>query len=295
MIVDLARQGEAQFTGQGTDTFENFENLEGSDFNDGLFGDDGDNKVDGGDGRDFLTGEAGNDTLMGGADFDVVDGGPGADFLFGGTTGGGAIETDIVAYFGADGPLTFVFGATISELELGTSPEIIDDVIGADIEGVGGADRFSNTFNAENITTTTFFLGGRESDTFFGGSGTDQLLGVAGDDVLYGNDGRDALIGEGGDDDYYGGAGDDFFFIDGVNEGDDTIHDLELGQGGDVIFFTGGNVTAVRFEDLQQNVGGTSATDTLLTYVVNGLDAGTITIIDHDATAVEAGANIFGL
>ena len=103
VIVDLARQGEAQFTGQGTDTFENFENLEGSDFNDGLFGDDGDNKVDGGDGRDFLTGEAGNDTLMGGADIDVVDGGPGADFLFGGTTGGGAIETDIVAYFTADG------------------------------------------------------------------------------------------------------------------------------------------------------------------------------------------------
>ena len=97
------------------------------------------------------------------------------------------------------------------------------------------------------------------------------------------------MIGEGGDDDLYGGAGDDFFFFDGVNEGDDTIHDLELGQGGDVIFFTGGNVTAVRFEDLQQNVGGTSATDTLLTYVVNGLDAGTITIIDHDATAVEAG------
>ena len=182
-IVDLADQGNAQNTGTGNDIFTNFENLEGSDFNDGLFGDAGENTIEGGDGRDFLTGEAGNDTLFGGADFDVVDGGPGADVLYGGTTGGGAIETDIVAYFTSDGPLDFVFGTNFTELEAGTSPEIIDDVIGDDIEGVGGADGFSNTFDASNISTTTFFLGGRVSDTMFGGSGTDQLLGVAGDDV----------------------------------------------------------------------------------------------------------------
>ena len=146
-------------------------------------------------------------------------------------------------------------------------------------------------FDASNISTTTFFLGARQSDVMYGGSGTDQLLGVAGDDVLYGNDGRDALIGEGGDDDLYGGAGDDFFFTDGVNEGNDTIHDLELGV--DVIFFTGGNVTSVRLEDT--TAGGTAATDTLLTYQVNGVDAGTITIIDHDAATVEAQAIISGL
>ena len=229
-----------------------------------------------------------------GADFDVVDGGPGADVLYGGTTGGGAIETDIVAYFTATGPLDFVFGTSISELVAGTSPEIIDDVIGGDIEGVGGADGFSNMFDASNISTTTFFLGGRQSDVMYGGSGTDQLLGVAGDDVLYGNDGQDALIGEGGDDQFWTGGLDgaaDFIFLDGINEGDDTIHDLELGV--DVIFFTGGNVTSVRLEDT--TAGGTAATDTLLTYQVNGVDAGTITIIDHDAAAVDAQAIISGL
>ena len=206
VIVDLARQGEAQDTGQGTDTFTGFENLEGSDFNDGLFGDDQENTIEGGDGRDFLTGEGGNDTIFGGADFDVVDGGPGADVLYGGTTGGGAIETDIVAYFTSDGPLEFVFGTSFSELEPESTDEIEDDVIGDDIEGVGGADGFSNMFDASNISTTTFFLGGRQSDVMYGGSGTDQLLGVAGDDVLYGNDGQDALIGEGGDDQFWTGG-----------------------------------------------------------------------------------------
>ena len=113
--------------------------------------------------------------------------------------------------------------------------------------------------------------------------------GVAGDDVMYGNDGQDALIGEGGDDQFWTGGDDgfaDFIFLDGINEGEDTVHDLELGV--DVISFTGGNVTAVRYEDV--DAGGTAATDTLLTYQVNGIDAGTITIIDIDAATAEAEA-----
>ena len=296
VIVDLGRQGIAQNTGEGLDTFENFENLEGSDFNDGLFGDDADNTIDGGDGRDFLTGEDGSDTLFGGADFDVVDGGDGADVLFGGTTGGGAIETDLVAYFGASEALTFVFGTSFSQLRPGTTGTIVDDQIGDDIEGVAGADRFSNTFNAEDIATTTFFLGGSQSDTFFGGSGTDQLLGIAGDDVLYGNDGVDALIGEGGDDDLFGGAGDDFFFFDGVNEGNDTIHDLELDNlataaiEGDRIAFTGTNVLGLTFADT--NADGNGITDTLIT-VLGAQGAGqSLTILDIDADTVQAQANI---
>ena len=103
------------------------------------------------------------------------------------------------------------------------------------------------------------------------------------------------MIGEGGDDDLYGGAGDDFFFHDGVNEGNDTIHDLELGAGGDFIFFTGGNVTALRLADASANVGGSAATDTLMTYIVGGVEAGVITIIDHDAQSVLDDANFIGV
>ena len=114
--VDLSRQGEAQETGHGRDTFENFQNLVGTDFNDGLFGDEEENHIDGGDGRDYLFSAGGDDTLLGGADIDVVEGGDGADILFGGTTGGGALETDIAAYFQSNGPLIFEFGESISEL-----------------------------------------------------------------------------------------------------------------------------------------------------------------------------------
>ena len=291
-VVDLGRQGTAQQTGQGTDTFTGFEHLEGSEFNDGLFGDDGDNRIEGLDGRDFLTGGAGADTLLGGAAFDVLDGGSGADTLFGGTTGGGAIEADIAAYFEAEDPLVFSFGTSISQLLAGSSPALLDDVIGPDIEGVAGATAFSNTFLADQISTNTFFLGGAESDTFFGGSGTDQLLGVAGDDVMYGNDGQDALIGEGGNDQFWTGGADgfaDFIFLDGINEGHDTIHDLELGL--DVIFFTGGNIALedVTFGDTDAD--GNGVNDALITYIGGGVTQ-TITVIDIDAATVETEAII---
>ena len=286
VVVDLSAQGAAQNTGAGNDVFTGFENLEGSDFNDGLFGDDQENTLDGGDGRDFLTGEAGNDTLLGGADIDVVDGGDGADALYGGTTGSGAIETDLAAWFSADEALVFAFGTSVTEFESGTSASILDDTVGDDIEGIAGASGFSNTFIADNVTGTTFFLGGTQSDTMFGGSGTDQLLGLAGDDVLYGNDGVDALIGEGGDDDLYGGAGVDFFFFDAANEDDDTIHDLELDA--DVISFVGSGLAADDLTITDTDADSNGVTDALITYA-----GGTITVIDVDAATLEA-ADLFG-
>ncbi|MFK7943957.1 MAG: G8 domain-containing protein, partial [Paracoccaceae bacterium] len=285
--VDLALQGSAQNTGHGTDTFVNFEHLQGSEFNDNLLGNAGANRIDGAGGRDLLKGEAGEDTLLGGGGYDVLDGGTGADTLFGGTTGEAAIEMDIVAYFGASGPLIFNFGSSLSEIDAGSSAEILQDTIGSDIEGFAGASDFSNTFNAENITTITAFLGGSQSDTFLGGSGTDQLLGAADDDEIHGNDGSDALIGESGNDDLYGGAGADAFFFDGNNEGHDTIHDLELGL--DAVFISKGVLTELVFTETDADGNGVS--DTLVTMLGGGGDQ-SITIIDLDAATVEAQANI---
>ncbi|MFK7944886.1 MAG: hypothetical protein AB8B85_18525, partial [Paracoccaceae bacterium] len=66
-------------------------------------------------------------------------------------------------------------------------------------------------------------------------------------------------------------------------------HDLELGI--DFIFFTGGNLVDGDLTFVDTVAGGTAATDTLITYEVGGV-AGSITVIDHDAAAVEAGASI---
>ncbi|MFK7943898.1 MAG: calcium-binding protein, partial [Paracoccaceae bacterium] len=283
VIADLSRQGTAQNTGQGTDLFIGFENLEGSEYADLLTGDGSANTLMGQEGGDLLIGNAGDDTLEGGEGFDVVEGGPGADFLFGGT-GGDVIEGDIAAYFGSAGPLVFDFGAEITEIEASSSAAVRDDVIGDDIEGVAGASDFSNTFNADGLSSLSFFLGGGQADTFNGGSGVDQLIGLRGNDVMYGNDSGDALIGEGGNDELYGGAGADFFFFDGDDD-QDTIHDLELGV--DVIFFTGGNVAAGDVTFADTDADGNGVTDTVMSYF-----SSSITVIDHDAAAVEASAVI---
>ena len=290
VVADLSNQGTAQQTGQGMDMFTGFENIEGSDYNDGLFGDDADNLLDGGDGRDFISGGAGNDTLEGGGDYDVLDGGEGADTLFGGTSDEeGAIETDLAAYFGASGPLVFDFGATYSVLEARSSAMLLEDFIGADIEGIAGASGYSNTFHADQMTGLTFFLGGSESDTFFGGSGTDQLLGLGGADVMYGNDGQDALIGGAGDDDLFGGAGRDFFFFDNANGGNDIIHDLELAL--DVLQFAPDAASGI--EDLEfstLDADGDGVSDGQIKFMSDGA-VSTVTVLGVDGVTLGDQAN----
>ncbi|MFQ5495607.1 MAG: calcium-binding protein, partial [Phycisphaerae bacterium] len=72
----------------GTDTLAGIENVSGTEFDDAitgdggnnvLLGDDGDDTLAGGGGNDTLDGENGNDTLTGGAGDDSLTGGSGAD------------------------------------------------------------------------------------------------------------------------------------------------------------------------------------------------------------------------
>jgi Ca2+-binding RTX toxin-like protein len=63
----------------GEDFFFNFEGLEGTLFNDSLYGNGLANSLSGLSGNDFLSGAGGNDTLKGGAGFDVLQGGSGVD------------------------------------------------------------------------------------------------------------------------------------------------------------------------------------------------------------------------
>lgn len=80
--VDLAA-GTA-IGGAGNDILQEIENVQGSQFNDTLKGDGGDNSLDGGAGNDALNGGGGLDTLKGGAGNDKLDGKQGQDTLTGG-------------------------------------------------------------------------------------------------------------------------------------------------------------------------------------------------------------------
>jgi Ca2+-binding RTX toxin-like protein len=63
----------------GNDVLISIEHLRGSEFNDTLEGDGGDNFLQGRGGNDLISGGAGNDTLHGGAGNDTLDGGAGTD------------------------------------------------------------------------------------------------------------------------------------------------------------------------------------------------------------------------
>ncbi|MGF9762426.1 calcium-binding protein [Microvirga sp. 0TCS3.31] len=65
-----------------SDTWVNFENVIGSNFNDSLTGDKGANSITGGHGKDLLIGGDGNDTLDGGSGVDEFQGGDGSDLMF---------------------------------------------------------------------------------------------------------------------------------------------------------------------------------------------------------------------
>ena len=81
------------------------------------------------------------------------------------------------------------------------------------------------------------------------------------------------------------------FFFDGI-DGNDTIHDLELGL--DFVFFTRGNIERSDVTFTDTDADGNGVTDALLSYQV-GSTASSITIIDHDAQSVLDDANFIGL
>ncbi len=147
------------------------ENLQGSEYNDQLEGDNNANVISGGSGNDMLRGLNGNDTLNGGAGNDSIDGNDGADVLY-----------------GADGTDT------------------INGGIGNDtVVGGSGSDLISGQDGDDSLA------GDDGNDTLFGGAGNDRLTGGDAEDQLNGGAGNDTLSGDGGNDILDGGAGADSF------------------------------------------------------------------------------------
>lgn len=167
---------------------------EGTEGNDSLVGNSGDDVLNGVAGRDHLEGLEGNDVLHGGAGDDHLVGGEGSDLLYGGA-GDDYIRADVGRYV--------ITGETDDGNTLLTYLEAGDEDADA-LYGGAGDDTL---------------LGGTGNDTLYGGEGDDRLdSGTTGDvwDVggiitinsgnLYGETGDDILRGAGLLD---GGAGDD--------------------------------------------------------------------------------------
>ncbi len=156
VIASMGNNGNGSGSGgEATgDQFTGIEALEGSNFNDMLWGGngvnhlsglDGNDQMAGGNGADVLSGGGGNDLLEGGNDDDELDGGDGNDSLDGG-----------------NGNDTLLGGAGNDTLDGGNG----DDSL----------------------------LGGAGNDGISGGNGRDTINGGAGDDVMSGGNGNDLFL-----------------------------------------------------------------------------------------------------
>ncbi len=82
VVFDLSISKQFVF-GFGIDEYHGFENIEGGNGSDILYGNNNANKINGGGGGDYLIGRGGNDKIEGSVGADVIDGGKGADKLGG--------------------------------------------------------------------------------------------------------------------------------------------------------------------------------------------------------------------
>ncbi|GIT92750.1 hypothetical protein JANAI62_30130 [Jannaschia pagri] len=159
---------------------------------DSLYGDLGDDTLSGSDGDDDLFGGSGADKLDGGQGDDLLDGGAGQDTLHGGEgddrLDGGAGNDVMVGGAGDD-----VYYVDLAQ----------DRVVEARDEG------FDEIFAMSSVHLRSSFV---ERVTLDGTANTRVTDGVSATEII-GNSGNNVLIGGGGADTLTGGLGDDYFVL----------------------------------------------------------------------------------
>lgn len=173
-------------------------------------------------GNDVINGNDGNDTLFGGAGNDSLNGQTGADTLEGGT-GNDRFFVDNLGDVVIENP-----GEGIDTLTTAISITLPDNIELASTSGGAGVSITGNTLN-------NFITGNDANNVLSGLEGNDRLRGREGADTLIGGSGNDILEGQGGAD----------VLKFGVDDGDDTAYDFELGV--DVLDFSD---LGLRFVDL---------------------------------------------
>ncbi|MGL4316386.1 MAG: M10 family metallopeptidase C-terminal domain-containing protein [Pseudomonas sp.] len=249
--------------GSGMDTLINIENLNGSQYDDTLLGNDAAN---------MLNGDAGNDILDGGIGADSLIGGDGNDSYYVDNSGDVVSETNATLASGGNDMVfssiaAYTLGSNVENLRIlstgdangtgnalnnnihaGSGNNTLDGGAGSDLlvylKATGGVTLNLGITTAQNtggsgIDTIRNFervSGSNFNDKLVGDSATNTLYGNAGDDRLNGGDGNDMLIGGSGTDTLIGGAGADRFDFDALSDFAlgalrDVIKDFSLAAG----------------------------------------------------------------
>ncbi|HEX6828423.1 MAG TPA: calcium-binding protein, partial [Burkholderiales bacterium] len=253
--------------GVGTDTFVNFESLQGSTFGDRLIGDAGPNRIDGFVGADTMIGAGGNDLYL------VDD--PG-DVVVEATNAGSDSLWTLVSFSlpGNVEHLTLIGDAAINGLGnavanritgnsgnnvlnggagsdtlaggLGNDVFVVDSALDA-VTDIGGVDKVISAVNwvldagLENLALSgsapVSGTGNSQNNMLVGNAGANVLDGAGGNDTLAGGLGADVLVGGAGLDRIAGGGGADRFVYNlpgesGVGVGlRDVLTDFSTVQG----------------------------------------------------------------
>ncbi len=259
--VDLRLSGSQVVSAhQGPDELYEIENLNGSYYDDRLYGDDlqnvltgrggadrlfaygGDDLVNGGNGDDLVTGGTGDDTVYGGAGNDEIQGNIGNDLLIGNAGNDqflGGQGSDTVSYASATGGVNAYLQFSGSEVGSGEGRDSFDGI--------------------ENLTGSAFndrLNGDAGNNMLMGGAGDDILKGIAGDNVIYGGSGADRLFGGAHADDLHGGGGNDTLI---ALAGDDALY----GDSGADLLFGGRDVDALYGGTGGDNLRGNLGNDML--------------------------------
>ena len=193
VVVSLALQGQLQSaSAAGQDLLLNFENLNGSGYDDILSGDENSNTIFGDWGDDTISGAGGDDVLYGSFGDDILDGGTGADTLEG--------------VIGNDTYYVDQASDIVTELENFGNDSVLSS-----------SHAYTLRYHVENL----IFIGTGN----FNGAGNEQansITGGAGNDLLNGGGGADTLTGAAGNDTYYvDNAGD--VIVEAASAGTDSV------------------------------------------------------------------------
>ncbi|SFI10385.1 calcium-binding protein [Albimonas pacifica] len=229
VYVNLA-EGTA-FDGFGdTDTLVDIERVRGTDFDDVLVGDAGDNRLRGEGGDDRFVGGAGNDEIDGGADswdeYDLVD--------YSQETGGAGVAVNLATGVATD---TFGDSDTLISIEEVIATDFDDVLVGDEydnwfalgagddsVDGAGGFDQVSYGDETGGAGAVVDLAAGTATDTY---GDTDTLAGI---EAIRGSDYDDRIFGDALANMFRGMEGDDT--LDGRGGMDEVRYDRDASRGG---------------------------------------------------------------
>lgn len=253
------------------DTYSSIEWVWGSDFNDIITGDAGNNRLEGRDGNDTLNGGDGNDRLIGGEGDDTINGGNGVDTIFGQNGNDnliGAGGNDF--FFGSDGGDSINGGLDFDTVSYLASTAGVDVNL---LSGGTGGDAAGDSYaSVERVFGSQFV------DTIIGDNGANTLLGNGGGDYLNGGLGNDSL---------FGGAGTDSYGYDTTNGDADVVNGFSTT--GELIYILGGDTDFDTWAEIQA-VG----TDAGANAIFNFGGGNTLTIVGQNLSDLDAADFDFG-